>query len=123
MGAQALRREGGRRLMAALGPELGQQGVADRHDDRPAHGEQAGIQHGQPCPDGQPRAAHIRYPLPTTVSISGGSPSLRRSRAIVTDTMLLNGSACAYHTCSSRSSALITAPSAASSISKIGRES
>ena len=37
-------------------------------------------------------AAHIRYPLPTTVSISGGSPSLRRSRVIVTETMLLNGS-------------------------------
>jgi hypothetical protein len=67
-------------------PKPGHQDVADRHDDRPAHGEQAGVQQGQPCPDGQPRAvAHIRYPLPTTVSISGGSPSLRRSRVIVTE--------------------------------------
>ena len=37
-------------------PQLRHQGVADRHDDRPAHGEQAGVEQGQPCPDGQPRA-------------------------------------------------------------------
>src|SRR6202044_3817150 len=84
-----------------------------RHDDGPARGEQAGIEQGQPGPDGEPRAAHTRYPLPTTVSISGGSPSLRRSRAIVTETMLLNGSALASHTCSSISSALTPAPWAA----------
>src|SRR5258708_829443 len=98
---------GGRGLLALLRrPHLRHQDVADRHDDRAAHGEQARVQQGQPCPEGQPRAAHIRYPLPTTVSISGGSPSLRRSRAIVTETILLNGSACASHTCSSSSSAL-----------------
>jgi hypothetical protein len=32
--------------------------VADHHHDRPARGEQAGVQQGQPRPDGQPRAAH-----------------------------------------------------------------
>src|SRR5579864_9025906 len=122
LGGPALREEGGgsaargRRLLALpRRPQLRHQGVADRHDDCPADGEQAGIQQGQPCPDGQPRADHIRYPLPTTVSISGGSPSLRRSRVIVTETMLLNGSRLASHTCSSRSSALTRAPSAASS--------
>jgi hypothetical protein len=60
-----------------------------------------------------------RYSLPTTVSISGGSPSLRRSRATVTETMLLNGSRWAFHTCSSSSSALTTRPSAASSSSRM----
>src|ERR1700726_801544 len=102
-------------LALARRPELRNEDVADSHDDRPAHGEQAGVQQGQPGPDGQPHAAHIRYPLPTTVSISGGSPSLRRSRAIVTETMLLNGSAYASHTCSSSSSALTRAPSGGSS--------
>src|SRR5271168_2270826 len=110
---------GGRRLSLARRPQPRHQGVADRDDDRPAGGEQSGVQHGQPCPDGQPRAAHIRYPVPTTVWISGGSPSLRRSRASVTETMLLNGSAWASHTCSSSSSALTRAPPAASSISRI----
>jgi hypothetical protein len=47
-----------------------------------------------------------------TVSISGGSPSLRRSRITVTVTALVNGSACSSQTRSSSSSALITAPSA-----------
>src|SRR5579863_3017770 len=97
---------------------LGHEDVADRDDDRTAHGEEAGVQKGQPGPDGRPRAPHIRYPLPTTVSISGGAPSFRRSRVIVTATMLLNGSALTSHTCSSSSSALTSAPSAASSISR-----
>ena len=92
--ARQLRQEGGRSLLALpLRLEPRHQGVADRDDDRPADGEQAGVEQGQACADGQPRAAaHIRYPLPITVSISGGSPSLRRSRVIVTETMLLNGS-------------------------------
>src|SRR5580658_10310437 len=122
----ALRRDvgwnaaGGRRLLTLPRHAYSRhQGVADRHDDRPAHGEQAAVQQGQPGPNGQPRASHIRYPLPTTVSIRGGSPSLRRSRVIVTETMLLNGSAWASHTCSSSSSALTRAPPAASSISRI----
>ena len=125
MGAQLLgaapRQEAGRSLLALpLRLQPRHQDVADCHDDRPAHGEQAGVEQGQSGADGQPRAAaHIRYPLPITVSISGGSPSLRRSRVIVTETMLLNGSTSASHTCSSSSSALTTAPSAASSISRI----
>ena len=40
--------------------------------------------------------------------MSGGSPSLRRSLVIVTETMLLNGSTSASQTCSSSSSALTT---------------
>ena len=35
----------------------------------------------------------IRYPTPMVVSISWGSPSLRRSRPMVTATVLVNGSA------------------------------
>ena len=125
MGAQLLgaaaRQEAGRSLLALpLRLQPRDQDVADCDDDRPADGEQAGVEQGQAGADGQPRAAaHIRYPLPTTVSISGGSPSLRRSRVIVTETMLLNGSTSASHTCSSSSSALTRAPSAASSISRI----
>src|SRR6476659_9804426 len=46
--------------------------------------------------------------------MSGGSPSLRRSRPMVTATVLLNGSAFASHTCSRSSSALTVAPSAMS---------
>src|SRR4029077_9809340 len=96
------------------------QDVAHRDDGRPAKGEQAGGEQGQPCANGQPRpAAQLRDHLPLTVSLRGGSPSLRRSRVIVTETMLLNGSTSASHTCSSSSSALTRAPSAASSISRI----
>ena len=120
MGTQLLgaapREEAGRgRPPLPLRLEPRHQAVADCHDDRSAHGEQAGVEQGQACANAQLRAAaHIRYPLPTTVSISGGSPSLRRSRVIVTETMLLNGSTSASHTCSSSSSALTSAPSAAS---------
>ena len=38
--------------------------------------------------------------------MTGGSPSLRRRRPMVTVTVLVNGSACSSQTCSSRSSAL-----------------
>src|ERR1043166_8996727 len=123
MGAQLLgaaaRQEAGRSLLAlTLRLESCNQDVADRDDDRPAPGKEAGVEQSQARANGQRRpAAHIRYPLPITVSISGGSPSLRRSRVIVTETMLLNGSTSASHTCSSSSSALTSAPSAASSIS------
>src|SRR5262249_35017763 len=99
--------------------QAGHQGVGDRDDERAAHCEQPGIEERQPRPHGQPWDAHSRYPLPTTVSISGGSPSLRRSRATVTETMLLNGSRLASPTCSSSSSALTTRPSAARSSSTI----
>ena len=90
----AEREEAGRSLLTLpLRLESRDQDVADCDDDRAADGEQAGVEQGQAGANGQPRAAaHIRYPLPITVSISGGSPSLRRSRVIVTETMLLNGS-------------------------------
>src|SRR5690349_19661426 len=73
MGAQLLgpapSQERGRSLLALpLRLQPRHQGVADSDDDRSAHREQAGVEHGQPSADGQPRAtAHIRYPLPTTV--------------------------------------------------------
>src|SRR6266542_2023931 len=120
LGAAPREETGGSLLALPLRLQPRHQDVADRHNDRPTRGEQAGVEQGQSCANGQPRAAtHIRYPLPITVSISGGSPSFRRSRVIVTETMLLNGSTSASQTCSSSSSALTRAPSAASSISRI----
>src|SRR5581483_12153578 len=120
LGAAARQEPGRRRLGLDLWLEARHEDVADCDDDRPADGEKPRIEQGEAGAYGQPRAAaHIRYPLPITVSISGGSPSLRRSRVIVTETMLLNESTSASHTCSSNTSALTRAPSAASSISRI----
>src|SRR5579859_7540860 len=98
-------------------------GEAEQHD--PAGHEQRGVDDGEPGPHllrpeppGQWSPGHgSRYPQPTTVSIGSGSPSLRRSLATVTVTVLVNGSAFSSQTRSSRSSALTTAPSATSSSS------
>jgi hypothetical protein len=48
------------------------------------------------------------YPTLGTVPMTGGSPSFRRSRLMVTATALVKGSACSSHTCSKSSSALRT---------------
>ena len=58
-----------------------------------------------------------RYPTPITVSIGSGSPSLRRSRAMVTVTVRENRSVLSSQTRSNRSSALRMPPSAISSSS------
>ena len=39
----------------------------------------------------------MRYPIPGVVLITGGSPSFRRRRPMVTVTVLVNGSACSSH--------------------------
>lgn len=44
----------------------------------------------------------MRYPTPDVVEMSGGPPSLRRSRLRVTVTVLVKGSAFSSHTCSRR---------------------
>src|SRR5215469_15696516 len=86
----------------------------------PAHDqEQPGTGQRDPGPDAPDSAPHgTRYPPPMTVSMSGGSPSLRRNRITVTATALVNGSANSSQTCSSSCSALITPPSATSSTSR-----
>ena len=63
---------------------------------------------------GSDSARAIRYPAPTTVSITAGSPSLRRNVITVTRTVVVNGSAFSSHTRSRSSSLDTTPPSAAS---------
>src|SRR6266511_4730633 len=76
--------------------------------------EQPAVEQGEAHP--QPRWSHgIRYPAPGTVSIGGGSPSLRRSVMMVTRTTWVNGSMFSSHAFSSSCSADTTAPSARSS--------
>ena len=62
----AVRQDAGRNTLGgggwlALYAHLSHQDVADRHDNRPAHGKQTRIEESQPRPDGQLRApAHMR---------------------------------------------------------------
>ena len=63
---------------------------------------------GRPAPSIH-ESSVMRYPTLVIVSIAGGSPTLRRSRLIVTVTVLVNGSAFSSHTWAKRSSALRTA--------------
>src|SRR5919197_3234024 len=94
-------------------------GIVHRQQAGAGDQEQHPVQQGQLQPHGgaEPAGPHSRYPTPTTVSTSGGGPSLRRRLATVTRTVLVNGSACSSQTRSSSSSALTTLPSAASSTS------
>src|ERR1022692_27965 len=59
-------------------------------------------------------ASPIRYPPPRSVWMTGGSPSLARSRRIVVFTAVVKGSAASSHTRSSSSSAETTRPADAS---------
>src|SRR5581483_839934 len=78
---------------------------------RRAHQEYP-VEQGQPQPYRRPQpplppgvvnghVAATRYPAPTTVSISGGSPSFFRNVITVTRTVVVNGSVCASQTRSS----------------------
>ena len=87
-------------------PGVDQQRIGDRHQCRAGQQEQAAVDQCQP----RPRPAHIRYPALATVSITPGSPSLARSRLIVTLTAPVNGSAASSHTRASSSSAETTRP-------------
>src|SRR5262249_46144534 len=90
--------------------------VADREQDRAGEQENRGVPGGEP--QANRRSHHgIRYPEPVTVSISGGSPSLRRSRARVTRTVLSNGSNRSSQRRRRRTSVLSTRPSARRSVS------
>jgi hypothetical protein len=51
---------GGRLLGLCLSTQLRYQDVRDRHDDRPAYGEQAGIEQGEPSTDCQLGTGHMR---------------------------------------------------------------
>src|SRR5579859_4015759 len=147
-GAQRLvaDRVAGRRLR---GQAAGHQPVGEPEQRQPGGEEQRGVDEREPGPDPlrpkppprplpQPpprprpkppprplpkpprtRVHGSRYPLPTTVSIGSGSPSLRRSRPIVTVTVRVNGSAFSSQTRSSRSSVLTTLPLATRSSSRI----
>src|SRR4051794_29652861 len=86
--------------------------VADRHEQGGRHSEEERVERRQAEADGSAGDTHSRYPAPLTVSITGGSPSFRRS--VITDmrTVLVNGSTFSSHTRLSSSSGLTTAPSA-----------
>src|SRR3569833_893097 len=91
-------------------------------DDDVQDGEQgdAGEEEQSAVEDGQavaqaPALHRIRYPAPGTVSMRGGSPSLRRSRIMVTRTVLLNGSMFSSHAFSSSRCTETTPPPARSS--------
>src|SRR5207248_11644147 len=87
--------------------------VVDHDQGQPGQQEQPTVPRGQPGPKRQAfHRAPNRYPAPGTVSITGGSPSLRRNVITATRTALVNGSACSSHAFSSSSSALTTVPSA-----------
>src|SRR6266511_931181 len=95
------------------------QGVVHRQQAGAREQEEHPVQQGQLQPHGgaEPAGPQSRYPTPTTVSTSGGRPSLRRRFMTVTRTVLVNGSACSSQTRSSSSSELTTTPSAAISTS------
>src|SRR5262245_66385328 len=83
-----------------LGGELTVEGVCQIEiqqgdEDGPGQQQRRGIVQGEPDADGGVPAVHgSRYPVPETVSITGGSPSLRRRFMMVNRTTLVNGSVC-----------------------------
>src|ERR1700730_16375668 len=99
---------------------------AEQRDTRGA--DDGAVQQGHPCPQGgaaeptrRTRVAElghqrspIWYPPSRTVAMTGGSPSLPRSRRMVCLTAVVNGSAAESQTCSSSSSAETTRPARAS---------
>src|SRR5690242_4491926 len=99
----------GRRLADPAAP---QRGVHEGEQQRAGGEEGAAVQKGQP--GAQSAALHgaaIRYPPSRTVSISGGSPSLARSRPIVVLTVWVKGLVASSQARSSSCSADTTAPS------------
>src|SRR5439155_24613922 len=119
----------------AVAPELVPDDRVAHREQHDAHGqEDPGVPRREAQADRWARQVHqiTRYPVPMTVSITGGWPSLRRRFMSVTRTVFVNGSGCSSHTRSSRVSALTTAPSARSvtsrtpnslGLSEIGRPS
>src|SRR5207247_8499761 len=106
-----------------------QQPGEHEQQQRPAD-QQDPVDQRQPQPDRRPQpptaprvinrhGTTTRYPAPTTVSISGGSPSFFRSVITVTRTVVVNGSALASQTRSSSSSLDTTAPRALTSSSRM----
>src|SRR6516162_6243713 len=104
------------RQHASTGQEE-QRGEGERHPHPQGHPERSDATRGRGSAGYGQRTHGITYPVPVTVWITGGSPSLRRSLLIVMRTTLVNGSVNSSQARSRSSSALTTAPSAASRIS------
>src|SRR5215472_3156522 len=117
VGRQVLQAAGRARLVVE---DLPQEEIYQRDQDRAGKEERSGVEEGESDPDrGAPPAAWgdhgMRYPLPWMVSMTGGSPSFRRTIIIVNQTTPVNGSACSSHARSRSCSAETTPPSARSS--------
>src|SRR5438093_12908578 len=113
MGALLRGRSGRVRLRQVLGDadprgdltvqSLAQEEVHDPDQRRPRQEESPGVEQGETEADGgTPRPAArgghgMRYPTPGTVSMTGGSPSFRRSIMTVNRTTPVNGSAGSSH--------------------------
>src|SRR5580700_2201095 len=121
--------QGVARGRADEGPD--DQDVGDGQQGGPGDQEQPAVPQGQAQPHGPARPSDsqrhrervagvhrcppMRYPDLGSVSMSGGSPSLARSRLTVIFTAAVNGSAFSSHARSSSSSAETVRPPAASS--------
>src|SRR5262249_17093457 len=99
---------------------LAEEEVHHHHQRRSGEEEGAGVEQREPDPDprvppGPPFGHGMRYPAPGTVSMTGGSPSLRRVIMMANRATPVNGGPCSPHAFSNSCSAETTPPSACKS--------